>query len=202
MTEFQDIIGRSHEKLVFGRRAKAIANAIAPLLPSGQVLDLGCGNGMIAHLISQARPDIRIIGADVVMRPHTLIPVVGYDGHRLPFTDSAFDCATIVDALHHTTDFRSVLSEALRVARCVVVKDHFYRNRLEHLLLRGMDWYGNMAHGVALPYNYFTRAEWEDVLSGLGVGEIHRQEAVPKMYAPFAQQLIGRNLQFISMLRK
>jgi SAM-dependent methyltransferase len=202
MPDFKSIVGRSHEKLVFGRRANAIAEAIAPLLPSGRVLDLGCGNGMISHLISRARPDVRMIGADVVIRPHTLIPVVGYDGERLPFADGAFACVTIVDALHHATDFRCVLAEALRVADRVVVKDHFYRNRLEHLLLRGMDWYGNMAHDVALPYNYFTRAQWTDALAGLGVRETYRQEVVPSIYPLFAQQLIGRNLQFVAKISR
>jgi hypothetical protein len=35
--------------------------------------------------------------------------------------------------------------------------------------LRLMDWVPNAHHGVALPYIYWTRCEWDEVLGRLGL---------------------------------
>jgi SAM-dependent methyltransferase len=195
-------IGKLHHEFVFKRRFRALTEAIAPLLPAGPVLDLGSGNGMIAQAIMAKRDDITMTGVDVLLRPQTAIPTVHYDGQSLPFAANTFNAVMIVDVLHHTPDFRTVLQEALRVAPVVVVKDHFYGNPLEHAILRLLDWVGNASHGVALPYNYLTRPQWVAGLRGLAAQESHRQESVPGMYPVPFQWIIGRRIQFIARLTR
>lgn len=201
MQTLKQTVGQLHGKHVFGRRIEALAHAIAPLLHPGPVLDLGAGNGMIGALLMSMRPDTEVVGIDVHLRPDSAIPVTYYDGTTIPFEDQHFSSVIVVDVLHHTDDYRQVLRECARVCRnVIVVKDHFYANPLDHLLLRGLDWVGNAPHGVRLPYNYFTRQSWTDSLSALSLHEKVRQESVANMYPYPFQWIIGQRIQFISQL--
>ena len=42
-----------HGRLVSRRRVEVLAATIAPLLPHGRILDVGCGDGAIDALIMQ-----------------------------------------------------------------------------------------------------------------------------------------------------
>jgi SAM-dependent methyltransferase len=199
---FKRVVGQAHGKLVFQRRIHALATVIAPLLSRGKILDLGAGNGQIGALLMTLRSDIEVTGIDVHLRPETFIPVIEYDGQHIPFEDDTFAGVIVVDVLHHTDDFRAILRECLRVSPRVVIKDHFYENAVEHLILRGLDWVGNAPHGVRLPYNYFTRRQWEDALQTLGARETHRQEHLPGMYPLPFQYVIGQRIQFVARIER
>ena len=69
----------------------------------------------------------------------------------------------IVDVLHHAGDPEALLAEAARVARTVVVKDHFCDGVAAYPALRFMDWIANAVHGVRLPYNYLSLPQWTGV---------------------------------------
>lgn len=197
------LLGKLHHQVVFQRRIQALVNAIAPLFETGDVLDVGSGNGMLAQLIMQQRPELNISGIDVHLREKSFIPTTKYDGQTIPFPDASFSSVMIVDVLHHTDNPVHVLRECLRVSRgVVVVKDHFYANPVERQLLRLLDWVGNAPHGVRLPYNYFTRAEWASYMTSCGCRELKRMDSVPNMYPPLFQQIIGQRIQFVAQLGK
>jgi methylase of polypeptide subunit release factors len=65
-------IGTLHTNLVFKRRTRVLAEALARAIPANArtVLDVGCGDGTISRLIGQKRPDLFIAGVDVMARPH------------------------------------------------------------------------------------------------------------------------------------
>jgi SAM-dependent methyltransferase len=187
-----------HGRLVFGRRVDRLAAALAERLPANAaVLDIGCGDGSIAHAIGQRRPDLSITGVDVLVRPETRIPVIGYDGSTLPFADRSFDAVVLVDVVHHADDPRRLLAEAARVSRDrVLIKDHVADGFLAGPTLRLMDWVGNARHGVRLPYNYLTRAEW--------LGHIERLDATVRswdtdvsLYPPPLSAVFGRDLHVV-----
>src|SRR5687767_9326952 len=137
------MLGSIHNKLVFSRRVQKLAAAIAERIPqNAHVLDVGCGSGDLAALVMQIRPDVRIEGIDVLVRPATAIPVTEYDGCHIPFGDSSFDAAMVIDVLHHTDDPEAVLAEIARVAPQVIVKDHLRGGIAAGLTLRFMDWVG------------------------------------------------------------
>jgi methylase of polypeptide subunit release factors len=61
------------------------------LPPNARVLDVGCGDGMIAKSWMANRPDIRVEGIDVLVRPATKIPVQAFGGQFIPFEENSFD---------------------------------------------------------------------------------------------------------------
>ena len=64
-------IGVLHEKLVFNRRVETLAEWFAKLVPSAaRVLDVGCGDGLISAVLQSRRPDLTVIGIDVLPRAH------------------------------------------------------------------------------------------------------------------------------------
>ncbi|RPI58788.1 MAG: methyltransferase domain-containing protein, partial [Lysobacterales bacterium] len=57
-----------------------------------------------------------------------------FDGRTIPFADGEFDVALLCDVLHHAPeDAAQLLAEAARVARHVLVKDHFTREAFARL---------------------------------------------------------------------
>lgn len=186
---------------MFQRRVTVLAERLAPLLPEGaRVLDIGAGDGTIAALLLQHRPDVEIVGVDVLVRPDTQIPVTEFDGVRLPFDDGSFDAALLVDVVHHASEPETLLREARRVVRNrVLVKDHTVRGPLARTTLAFMDRVGNRRHGVALPYAYLTKAEWDDVLGRAGLA-IESWDTRLGLYPFPASLLFDRSLHFVAAL--
>ena len=197
-------IARSHRALVFGRRARVLADALAPLIPSEarSVLDIGCGDGTIATLLAQRRPDLIIEGVEVIPRPTCRVPCRTFDGSQLPFPDRSFDVCLFVDVLHHTTDVTQLLREAARVSRShVVLKDHLSETSFDHATLRAMDWVGNRPHGVTLTYNYQNLHQWQEQFAMCGLQAALLSTALPLYPFPFSL-VFGRKLHFVAQLPK
>ena len=195
------LVGSFREQMVFPRRIKALCSHIAALLPpDATVLDVGCGEGALANMLIEARADVSVAGIDVLVRPETLIPVLEFDGKTIPYADQSFDVVMLVDVLHHTTNQVQLLSEARRVMRkAVVLKDHCRDGFLANATLRLMDWVGNAHHGVVLPYNYWSEAEWRQTFAALRL-EPEIWIAELGLYPwPFSA-VFGRGLHFASRL--
>ena len=195
-------IGALHGAYVHGRRVRVLASWLTRLLPrDASVLDVGCGDGLLASLVQRDRPDLRIVGIDVLVRRLTHVPVRPFDGAHIPLPDGGVDAVTFVDVLHHTLDPMVLLREAGRVARThVVIKDHTANGLLARPTLRFMDRVGNARHGVALPYNYWTRAQWDAAFAELG-WEPEAIERALGLYPVPANWLFGRGLHFIGSYR-
>jgi SAM-dependent methyltransferase len=190
-----------HKRGVAKRRARVLSRQLAEIIPQdAEVLDVGCGDGEIAWLVGQARPDLRIRGVDVLVRPDTRIPVEQYDGSTLPCTDKSCDVVTLIDVLHHCDDPRAVLGEAARVARqAVVIKDHTREGVGAAFTLRLMDWVGNHQYGVTLPYNYWSQSEWQAAFEGLGMAIELKSDRL-QLYPWPASCLFDRSLHFVARL--
>src|SRR5688572_3062359 len=139
------LIDYLHGDLVYGRRLDVLARHFAEMLPQGaHVLDVGCGDGLLDRMLMDRRPDLRIEGIDVLLRPHTHVPVTLFDGRSIPHPDRSFDAVMFVDVLHHTDDASVLLAEAARVSRAaIVIKDHTMDGMLARPILAFMDWMGN-----------------------------------------------------------
>ena len=190
-----------HADLIEHRRARAISNRLADIIPDRfAVLDVGCGDGLIGRLIGEKRTDIQLRGLDVLVRERTYIPVERFNGEVIPYEDASFDGVMFIDVLHHTQDPMVLLREATRVARkAVVIKDHTLEGLLAGPTLRAMDWIGNARYGVSLPYNYWTKREWLDAFNELEV-EVGSWISNLGLYPWPAGYLFDRSLHFVARL--
>ena len=94
-----------------------MALEIARVIPHGsEILDVGCGNGFIAHHLS-AMLDTRVVGIDLGSRADAPIDYRRYDGAQFPVDRNSVDAVLLCYVLHHAQDVSVVLNEMLRVLR-------------------------------------------------------------------------------------
>lgn len=164
------------------------------------MLDVGCGDGRLARRLQEERPDVSMSGIDVLVRPNTEVPVEAFDGTTIPAEDRSVDGVLFVDVLHHTHNPMVLLREAARVSRhSVIIKDHTKEGLLAGPTLRFMDKVGNARHGVALPYNYWTRSQWLDAVDALDL-EVTACVRQLDLYPAWANWMFGRSLHFVARL--
>ena len=190
-----------HGNYVFNRRISVLAQRIAPLFPQGaRVLDVGCGDGAFAQALMTLRPDVSVDGIDVLVRPETKIPVTAFDGLDIPAADKSYDALLFVDVLHHADDPTTLLKDAARVAKgCIVIKDHLKDRPFAGPILAFMDRVGNARHGIALPYHYWRKAEWDQAFGLMNVRPDHWDTDL-KIYPAWADWFFGGSLHFVGRL--
>lgn len=193
----------AHRHAVFGRRVRVLSQCLAGKIPPGSsVLDIGCGDGTIASLIKAENPGVNIQGIEISPRPNCSIKCTPFDGTTIPYPSASFDGCLFVDVLHHTHGIQPLLSEACRVSRrFVLIKDHLAESQLDFKTLQFMDWIGNRPHGVVLPYNYQSRAQWNQYFSAVGL-TIRDWQSHIGLYPPPFGVLFGRRLHFVALLEK
>ncbi len=191
-----------HQHYVSPRRVRVLSALLTQFLPkNSKILDVGCGDGEITRAILSLRPDLNIQGLDVLLREVVHIPVTQFDGHTIPFRDRLFDVVMFVDVLHHATEPLQLLREASRVAaQAIVVKDHTAEGILADFTLRFMDRAGNERYGIALPYNFWTNAQWMQALESVGLSIVEWRSRL-NLYPWPASMLFDRSLHFIAQLQ-
>jgi len=101
------LVGRSYD----------MALELARVLPQrSHVLDVGCGNGFIAHHLS-ALLGARVTGIDVRKSVDAPIDYASFDGAHFPAADDSFDAVLLCYVLHHAQYQPAFLREVRRVLR-------------------------------------------------------------------------------------
>ena len=190
---------RIHESYVVSRRVRVLARHLAGLLPpEADLLDVGCGDGLLARELLRQRPGMRIRGVDVRVREPSAIPAEVFDGLSLPFPDARFDAVILVDVLHHADDPVRLLRESARVTRgLILVKDHAADRPFAVPTLRFMDRVGNARHGVPVPGRYWRRQTWLDRFREVGLSVSLWKDDLG-LYPIPAAWIFGGSLQFLA----
>ena len=192
-----------HSHTVSGRRVKTLSYNLSAMIPLNQSLlglDVGCGSGEIARYIQDANPQLEIVGVDILKRKDAVIDVVSFDGQKLPFEDKSYDFTIIVDVLHHTDNPLILMNECVRVSRqFILIKDHICENWWDSVRLRFMDWVGNRAYNVPLPYNYLSVNEWNKLYELSGVICEQKKKRL-NLYSPPFSMVFDSNLHFVAKL--
>jgi len=94
-----------------------MALEIARVLPrESRVLDVGCGNGYIAHHLS-AILNARVVGIDLDETTEAQIDYRPFNGMYFPVENSSFDAVLLCYVLHHAQDLDVLFGELRRVLR-------------------------------------------------------------------------------------
>ncbi len=107
VARFDDIAeARRHVRI---RRALSRLEDVEALLPkSGEILEIGCGHGLVSHFLAYAAPDRRVHGIDIDPRKieaarRTLAGVTNVRfelGDALKLPPGPYDAAVVVDVLY------------------------------------------------------------------------------------------------------
>lgn len=98
-------------------RAYDMAQEIARAIPhQSRVLDVGCGNGYIAHHLS-AMLDAGVVGIDLDETTDAPIDYRPFNGTHFPVETESFDAILLCYVLHHAQNLDVVMGELGRVLR-------------------------------------------------------------------------------------
>jgi len=149
-------------------RAYDMALEIARVIPYGsEVLDVGCGNGFIAHHLS-AMLGSPAVGIDLGSGADAPIDYRQYDGARFPAPDKSFSAVLLCYVLHHAQDVSIVLNEMRRVLRnggLAVIYEDIPRSWWD----KGVCWLHNQKwRGRTGPCTFRRESEWRALFESSG----------------------------------
>ncbi len=148
-------------------RAYDMALEIARMIPRGaEVLDVGCGNGFIAHHLS-AMLGTSVIGIDVSATSDAPIDFRRFDGEQIPLADNSVDAVLLCYVLHHAQDVTRLLNEVRRVLRVggqVIV----YEDVPNVVWDKGVCWIHNQQWQKRTgPCTFRDESQWRELFRGL-----------------------------------
>jgi SAM-dependent methyltransferase len=149
-------------------RAYDMALEIARCVPSGsEVLDVGCGNGFIAHHLSSML-GTTALGIDLGAKAEAPIDYRQYDGERFPAPDDSFDAVLLCYVLHHAQEASVVLNEVRRVLReggVAVIYEDIPRTLWD----KGVCWIHNQQwRGRTGPCTFRQVSQWHALFKSCG----------------------------------
>lgn len=161
------------------------------------VLDLGCGDGLIAQVLFAGEPPLEM-GFDpwfdqVWKAPasNSYRAVQQALGHAMPYADATFHTVFSNSVLEHIRDLAPVLREAARVLRpggyfiATVPSDAFrrllagYRDRIEVGDFDGAEAYARKVDQQLEHYRYPSPQEWAQILEAAGIRLIRTRYYIP-----------------------
>ena len=149
-------------------KAYDMALEVARVVPRRtRVLDVGCGNGFIAHHLT-ALLGTRVVGLDVTEATAAQIEYLRYDGRRFPLPDHSFDAVLLCYVLHHAQDLRAVLHEVRRVLRAgglIVVYEDIPVGLWDRFMCwtHDLQWRGRTGH-----CSFRREPEWRTLFDSFG----------------------------------
>lgn len=133
------------------------------------ILDFGCGDMILTEFLKQKSPQRKFVGIDTLDSNLSSLPVLLYDGTRLPFETKSFDAIIVGFVLHHCQNISAVLEEIKRVAiKKIIILEEVYKCSFSKKLLHCHD-FGNrlISWKMNIPLNFLTHEDWIDTFKKL-----------------------------------
>ncbi|HWY50887.1 MAG TPA: methyltransferase domain-containing protein [Chthoniobacterales bacterium] len=177
-------------KLAIAQRSEIIFQEVEPLLVGSSLLDIGCGNGLIAQSARKHFQEILLVDVVNYLLPSIDLPFAKYDdGQPLP-TERKFDTVLLLTVLHHSFDPLLLLRAAWRaVGKRLLIIESVFGASDDHLAeqyaLAGhsedtqlayavyVDWlYNRVLHDdIAVPYNFTRPDRWIQIFGQEGMSK-------------------------------
>lgn len=163
-------------KLYFNRIGRPfVQKKIRPVLPhlkvGESILDVGSGNGLVAHLLRQHGHNITPLDIHEGQYHESVKPVV-YDGKNFPFADKQFDTGIILTVLHHIENPEQVLQEAGRVCRKLIIMEDIYDTNFQKHLTFFIDKLANLWYSPC-PHTNKNDEDWKKTFSSMHMKLMH-----------------------------
>ncbi len=174
------------------------------------LLDVGCGDGLIAEILRPAWGVVDV-GFDPWAAPLRQAKACGAydhidraDGHAMPYADGTFATAFSNSVLEHIPDVQPVVEEVARVLQpggrfIFTVPSAAFRRMLDGYARRAERGDGEGAEAYAAEvderlehHHYYTRHEWETLLARAGLTLREARTYMPEAAERFWDQMNGR----------
>jgi SAM-dependent methyltransferase len=177
-------------------RAYDMALEIARFVPTNsRILDVGCGNGFIAHHLSSLLGS-RTLGIDLSATTDAAIDYRQYDGNRFPVKDGTVDAALLCYVLHHAQDLNAIMLELRRVlsgSGIAIVYEDIPRAWWDRLVcwIHDLKWRGRTG-----PCTFRDESQWriEFTLAGFEVIREKRLSRLRNLAHPVSRRLFVLSL--------
>ena len=137
------------------------------------VLELGSGLGTIAHYFQLQ--GFKIVPLDIQnFSLFSQVNPIIYEGQKIPFENKTFSRVLLLTVLHHTIDVVSVLCEAKRVGKKIIIIEDIYDNKLQQYLTYTVDSLINFEF-LEHPHNNRTDEEWQNLFKRLELKLIYTE---------------------------
>lgn len=171
----------------FERRAILITEQIRKFIVGDSIVDIGCGDGLVAWLLRNTTKKLVLVDVDFYLDPRVSLPFYQYkSGKPLPIKET-FDTSLLLTVLHHATNPINLLKQVHKItlSRLIIIesvigvkrsknspKSYLYNldiNR-QRKYATFIDWlYNRVLHKeVPVPYNYLTPQSWQKIYENYG----------------------------------
>lgn len=159
---------RNSLNYIWGNRGLSIVSEIKPFInKTDNILDIGSGMCDITRALRLKGYKVTPVDIQDLSVFDDIVPVV-YNGKKLPFKDNEFNTALLLDMLHHVPDPISLLKEAKRVAKRLVIMEGTYQNQSQKYLTFLMDSVTNLEF-IGHPHNNKSGKEWVQIFESLNL---------------------------------
>jgi SAM-dependent methyltransferase len=178
---------RNREAKVLAERAKTIYDEIRAYFIGESLLDIGCGNGLIANFARRDFSTVQLLDVVEYVTPGLNIPFQLYKEGSLPTRD-LYDTVLLLTVLHHSNNPVELLKSAWAVTRqrLIIIESVVGIHRLEPpakyelidlpdedqvAYAAFVDWFYNrvLHDDVPVPYNYATPDKWKSIFLECGM---------------------------------